>query len=229
MQVRSLASLSGLRIQHCHELWCRSQMQLRSGIAMAGSCSSYWTPSLGTSIYCKYGPKKTTKQTRLSKWEEAKSIYSAPATYSKGVSHRDLHLAMTQGHCYRCCHSAPWPGCCSYGWLPELVAADWSQITIPAATSPEDEDLCSSCPRTVRTWSVASQLLYFFIPTSNLGLIREYVPQTNRRGCSTSSSPTSSFPMSSPSSHRIPEAFPFSLWSFSTPLPAFESLPEAQW
>ena len=26
----SLASLSGLRIQHCHELWCRSQTRLRS-------------------------------------------------------------------------------------------------------------------------------------------------------------------------------------------------------
>ena len=30
----SLASLSGLRIQHCGELWCRSQTQLGSGIAM---------------------------------------------------------------------------------------------------------------------------------------------------------------------------------------------------
>ena len=27
-------SLSGLRMWHCHELWCRSQMQLRSGIAV---------------------------------------------------------------------------------------------------------------------------------------------------------------------------------------------------
>ena len=35
MQVRSLASLSGLRIQRCYELWCRSQMQLRSGVAVA--------------------------------------------------------------------------------------------------------------------------------------------------------------------------------------------------
>ena len=26
--VRSLASLSGLRIQHCHELWYKSQMWL---------------------------------------------------------------------------------------------------------------------------------------------------------------------------------------------------------
>ena len=34
-QVRSLTPLSELRILHCHELWCRLKMQLRSGIAMA--------------------------------------------------------------------------------------------------------------------------------------------------------------------------------------------------
>ena len=31
----SLASLSGLNIRHCHELWCRSQMQLGSTVAVA--------------------------------------------------------------------------------------------------------------------------------------------------------------------------------------------------
>ena len=34
-QVRSLALLSRLRIQHCRELWCRSQMQLGCSIAVA--------------------------------------------------------------------------------------------------------------------------------------------------------------------------------------------------
>ena len=34
-QVRSLASLSGLRIQHCHELWCRLQTWLGSGVTVA--------------------------------------------------------------------------------------------------------------------------------------------------------------------------------------------------
>ena len=34
-RVRSLALLSGLRIWHCCELWCRSQMRLGSGIAVA--------------------------------------------------------------------------------------------------------------------------------------------------------------------------------------------------
>ena len=33
--VQFLALLSGLRIWHCHELWCRSKMRLGSGIAVA--------------------------------------------------------------------------------------------------------------------------------------------------------------------------------------------------
>ena len=53
-QVQSLALLSGLRIQCYHELWCRSQNQLRSGVAVAvvEACSfnSDSTPSLGPSI-----------------------------------------------------------------------------------------------------------------------------------------------------------------------------------
>ena len=65
--VQSLASLSGLCIWHCHELWSRSQMWLRSCVAVAveqaGSCSSDSTPSLGTSTYCGCGPRKQNKQT----------------------------------------------------------------------------------------------------------------------------------------------------------------------
>ena len=68
MQVRSLALLSGLRIQHCHELWCRSQTWLRFCIAVAvvqaSSCSSISTPSLGTSICCGCSPKKQAKQNK---------------------------------------------------------------------------------------------------------------------------------------------------------------------
>ena len=45
-RVRSLAYLSGLRIWCCHELWCRLQMQLGSGVGP--SYSSDLTPSLGT-------------------------------------------------------------------------------------------------------------------------------------------------------------------------------------
>ena len=35
LRVQSQASLSGLRIQHCRELWYRSQKQLKSVIAVA--------------------------------------------------------------------------------------------------------------------------------------------------------------------------------------------------
>ena len=34
LRVRSLASLSGLRIWRCCELWCRSKMRLRSGVVV---------------------------------------------------------------------------------------------------------------------------------------------------------------------------------------------------
>ena len=50
MKVRSLASLGGLRIQPCCELWCRLQAQLGScfavAVVLAGSYSSDLTPSL---------------------------------------------------------------------------------------------------------------------------------------------------------------------------------------
>ena len=62
LRVQSLPLLSGLRIQHCCELWCRSQARLGSGVAVAvvyaSSCSSNSAPSLGTSICRRCGPKK---------------------------------------------------------------------------------------------------------------------------------------------------------------------------
>ena len=71
-QVQSLASVSGLRIWHCRELWCRSQMLLGSRVAEdvgeAGNWSSDSTPSLGTSI-C---PKKTQKKKKfILLWRES--------------------------------------------------------------------------------------------------------------------------------------------------------------
>ena len=65
-KVQSLASLSGLRIQRCPELCCRSQVRLGSGIAVtvvqASGSSSDSTPSLGISTCHGYSPKKQ-KQT----------------------------------------------------------------------------------------------------------------------------------------------------------------------
>ena len=66
-RVQSLASISGLRIWHCHKLWHRSWMRLGSGIAVAvvsaGSCSSDSTPSLEISTCHRCGPKKQTTTT----------------------------------------------------------------------------------------------------------------------------------------------------------------------
>ena len=73
MQVQSLASLCGLRIQRCHELWCGLWMRLRSGIivarAQAGLCSSDSTPSLETSTCHRCGLKKERKK------KKKKNIY----------------------------------------------------------------------------------------------------------------------------------------------------------
>ena len=56
MWVQSLALLSGLRIRHYHELWCRSQMPLDTQIQHCGI-----SPRLGTSICHRYTPKKKTE------------------------------------------------------------------------------------------------------------------------------------------------------------------------
>ena len=66
IQVQSPSLLSGLSIQHCHELQCGSQARLVSGIAVpvmqASGYSSNLTPSLGTSMCRRCDPKKTKKK-----------------------------------------------------------------------------------------------------------------------------------------------------------------------
>ena len=72
--VQSLALVSGLRIQHCRELWCRSQAWLGPGIAVAAaqanSYSSILTPSLGTSKCKIRQKKKERKKKRTDIWLE---------------------------------------------------------------------------------------------------------------------------------------------------------------
>ena len=69
--VRSLALLSGLTIRRCRELCCRLQKRLGSHIAVAlawaGSCSSGWTPGLGTSICHRSGPRNVKKDQKKKK------------------------------------------------------------------------------------------------------------------------------------------------------------------
>ena len=65
----SIPGLSGLRIQRCCELGCRSQTLVRShaavGVVKAGSYSSNSSLSLGTSICCGCGPKETKKKKKM--------------------------------------------------------------------------------------------------------------------------------------------------------------------
>ena len=72
--LRSLASLSGLRIQHHRELWCRSQTWLRSRIAVglwhrlaatAPIRPVAWEPpyAMGAALKGQQTKKQTNKQT----------------------------------------------------------------------------------------------------------------------------------------------------------------------
>ena len=69
MWVWFLALLSGSGIQRSCELWHRSKMrpEYRVAVAMAkaGSCSSYLTLSLGTSMCQRCSPRKEKKKMRL--------------------------------------------------------------------------------------------------------------------------------------------------------------------
>ena len=65
-RVQFLALLSGLRIQHCCELWKWSQMRLGSHVAVAGagSCGSNSIPSLEPPYALKSKKKKKKKEKR---------------------------------------------------------------------------------------------------------------------------------------------------------------------
>ena len=75
MRVQSLASNSGLRILHCHELWCRSQTWLGSHIAVeASGYSSSLTP---TPPICGPKKKKGKKKKKKSVCERIKGLFSS--------------------------------------------------------------------------------------------------------------------------------------------------------
>ena len=70
-QVRPLASLTGLRVWHCRELWYRSQTRLQPSIAVAVGCWSAatglirplaWEPPYATGMALKKKAKKNKKQ-----------------------------------------------------------------------------------------------------------------------------------------------------------------------
>ena len=67
MRVRFQASISGLRIRCCCELWCRSQIWLWPHVCWWLWWSSDLTLSLGTSIGHGCSPKKTKKRKKKKK------------------------------------------------------------------------------------------------------------------------------------------------------------------
>ena len=93
MQGPSLALVSGLRIQLCHELWCRLQTKLGSGIAvavvLAGSCSSDMTPSLGT-ICHECSPKKTKQRNKTKRTDGFSEQYMKTEESFKGPRRDNL-------------------------------------------------------------------------------------------------------------------------------------------
>ena len=86
--VQSLDSLSELRIQHCHKLWCRSETRLGFGIAVAlaqaGGNSSNQTSSLGISICHRCSPQKTKDKKRKKKPRAYNMLPIRDSPYSKG-------------------------------------------------------------------------------------------------------------------------------------------------
>ena len=125
--VRSLASLSGLRIPCCRERWCRSKIWLRCGIAVAvaqaSSYSSDQTPSLENPICCRYGPKKPKKKKKKNPKNEKTKI-SLKVSRNIGLIQMTLQMriqspASLSGLRIRCC-CEQW--CRLQTWLGSGVA-----------------------------------------------------------------------------------------------------------
>ena len=71
--------ISGSRIWHCRELWCRSKTWHRSRVALAlaeaSGHSSNSTPSLGISICCQCGPNRQKRQKKRKKKKRRNEKY----------------------------------------------------------------------------------------------------------------------------------------------------------
>ena len=81
MQVQSLASLSVLRIQHCHKLRCKLQMWLGSVVAAALIQSLAWELPYATGAALKKKNKQTTSRSKDRKHAEYQITYVELAGY----------------------------------------------------------------------------------------------------------------------------------------------------
>ena len=91
MWVQSLASLSRSRIQRCGELWCRSQMRLRSCVAVAvcrpAAVARAWEPpyASGTALKSKRERKRERKKERKKK-DSGRRKRPEPARVALGLT-----------------------------------------------------------------------------------------------------------------------------------------------
>ena len=151
-QVRSLASLSGLRIQHCCNLWRTSQTQLGSqvavAVALAGGYSSNWTPSLGTSICHGCIPKKTKyKKPPQKKW-------SRPPTAGSTAKEARVVLAeaLDQGREVRAGEGEAWGGDSETAKSPPRWC--WCHLSHPHPQPGEQGAIMSFCRcKKMRLWN----------------------------------------------------------------------------
>ena len=78
-------------IRRCHELWCKLQTRLRSCVAVAlveaSGYSSDLTPSLGTSMCCWCGPKKTKSGSEKQHYVERQEHF-----FSRALSTMEEHM-----------------------------------------------------------------------------------------------------------------------------------------
>ena len=93
-----MSLLGGLRIWCCYELRCTSQMWLGSGVAVAAAqaSSSNLTPSLGTSMCCRCGPKKKKKKKLLDSYQESKYMQEDRGS---GVRKTQIHTPVLLNSC----------------------------------------------------------------------------------------------------------------------------------
>ena len=106
--VQTLALLSGLRIQRGCELWCSSQMRLRSQVAVAvvwaSSYSSNQTPSLGTSI-CHGAALEKDKRQKTKDKKKRKETMGSPVS-SSCCEHGCVSMRMADRGQTSNCHKA---------------------------------------------------------------------------------------------------------------------------
>ena len=134
-QVWSPASLIGLRIWHCHELWCRSQTWFRSGVAVVATALirplDWELPYAEGAALKRLKDKKTKTKTKAKKHKQRSSFVaqrvknpnSIPENVGSisGLTQWVKDPVSSQSAVY--VSDAAWiPSCCGcgVGWQPQL-------------------------------------------------------------------------------------------------------------